>query len=202
MNLQETLPLRWWTPERWAAGVLDHPLELLNDHAHLERKAAVNAMALITHWPDNEVPQEWSVRLTAVARDEAEHLQRVTRILLRRGGQLSNNHRNPYASDLRRLVRLGEGWRDIVDRLMVAALIEARSCERFLLLAEGSEDVELASMFQGLWASEQGHYVSFLQMAEELHDRDQVAERWDWMLDQEARIIESQPPGPRIHSGL
>ena len=95
-----------------------------------------------------------------------------------------------------------EGWHEIVDRLIVSALIEARSCERFGVLADHSADPELAALYQGLWASEYGHYQVFLQMAEQLDGRDTVTQRWDTMLDAEATIIQAQPPGPRIHSGL
>jgi len=196
------LPLRHRTPACWADQVLADPLALLNDHAHLERKAAVNAMAMITHWPDARLPDDWATSLTAVARDEADHLARVTRILLRRGGQLSNSHKNPYAGALRKLVRSGQGWQEIVDRLLISALIEARSCERFRVLADHGEDAELTGLFGALWASEQGHYKMFLQMAEQLESRTAVKTRWDQLLDDEARIIQAQTPGPRIHSGV
>ena len=90
-----------------------------------------------------------------------------------------------------------------VDRLLVAALIEARSCERFKLLAEAvSDDRELAKLYRGLWASEHGHYLSFIQLAEQIQPEKLVAKRWDEMLDAEADIIQRQPPGPRMHSGL
>ena len=78
----DPLPLRWLTPPDWAADVLADPLALLNDHAHLERKAAVNAMGLITHWPEKVLPDGWSTHLTAVSQDEAVHLAQVTRLLV------------------------------------------------------------------------------------------------------------------------
>ncbi len=70
------------------------------------------------------------------------------------------------------------------------------------MLADHSAAPELAALYQGLWASEYGHYQVFLQMAEQLDGRDTVTQRWDTMLDAEATIIQAQPPGPRIHSGL
>jgi tRNA-(ms[2]io[6]A)-hydroxylase len=196
------LPLRFTTPHHWASAVLGSPLALLNDHAHLEKKAASNALELLNRWPEPRPPENWVTAMTAVARDEVEHLAIVTRLLARRGGRLSRQHGNPYASELHKLVRKGLGPGELIDRLMISSLIEARSCERFHLLAEACEDAELAKLYKGLWASEHGHYLSFLQLAEEIQPADVVAERWNQMLDEEAGIIQRQPPGPRMHSGI
>src|SRR4051794_27280710 len=130
------LPLRYVTPPAWAASVLRAPLELLNDHAHLEKKAATNALELLNRWPEPSPPENWVSAMTAVSRDEVEHLAVVCRLLARRGGRLTKQHNNPYASALRSLVRKGLGPAELVDRLMVSALIEARSCERFALLGD------------------------------------------------------------------
>ena len=197
------LPLRYETPAGWARQVLGRPLELLNDHAHLEKKAAANALELLNRWPEPRPPENWVAAMTAVARDEVEHLATVCRILARRGGRLTKQHSNRYASDLRALVRQGTGPGELVDRLMVSALIEARSCERFKLLGEACEDdAELRKLYRGLWASEHGHYRTFVQLAEEIESPGEVARRWDEMLDAEARIIRDQAPGPRMHSGM
>jgi tRNA-(ms[2]io[6]A)-hydroxylase len=196
------LPLRYRTPKTWAAGVLDKPLELLNDHAHLEKKAATNALELLNRWPEPNPPENWVAAMTAVSRDEVEHLAVVCRILARRGGRLTKSHANPYASALHKLVRRGEGPSELVDRLMISSLIEARSCERFALLGEACEDKELKKLYQGLWASEHGHYRTFIQLAEQIQPARSVQERWGEMLDAEAKIIRDQPPGPRMHSGL
>ena len=197
------LPLRHATPPAWAAEALRQPLELLNDHAHLEKKAAANALELLNRWPEPRPPENWVAAMTAVARDEVEHLATVCRILARRGGRLTKQHSNRYAAELRALVRQGEGRAELVDRLMVSALIEARSCERFKLLGEACEDdAELRKLYRGLWASEHGHYRTFVQLAEEVESPERVRRRWDEMLDAEATIIESQAPGPRMHSGV
>src|ERR1051325_8163761 len=145
------LPLRYLTPREWAPGVLKRPLELLNDHAHLEKKAAAKALELLNRWPEPRPPENWVSAMTAIARDEVEHLAMVTRLLARRGGKLSKSHGNPYASELHKLVRRGKGTEELVDRLFVSALIEARSCERFKLLGEECKDGELRKMYQGLW---------------------------------------------------
>jgi tRNA-(ms[2]io[6]A)-hydroxylase len=181
---------------------LDQPLELLNDHAHLEKKAATNALELLTRWPEPNPPENWVAAMTAVARDEVEHLAFVSRLLARRGGRLTRQHGNPYASELHKLVRRGKGSEELVDRLMISALIEARSCERFNLLAGTCPDKELAKLYSGLWASEHGHYLTFIQLAEQILPEQAVARRWDEMLEAESRIIEAQTAGPRMHSGL
>jgi tRNA-(ms[2]io[6]A)-hydroxylase len=196
------LPLRYQTPPEWAAAALRQPLELLNDHAHLEKKAAANALELLNRWPEPSPPENWVAAMTAVARDEVEHLAAVCRILARRGGRLTKQHSNRYAADLRALVRQGEGRSELVDRLMVSALIEARSCERFKLLGEACEDdAELRKLYRGLWASEHGHYRTFIQLAEDIEPAQAVSKRWEAMLDAEAKIIASQAPGARMHSG-
>lgn len=196
------LPLRYQTPSSWAAQVLRQPLALLADHAHLEKKAAGNALELLNRWPEPAPPENWVNVCTAVARDECEHLAVVTRILARRGGKLPKSHRNTYANGLRELVRLGRGTEELVDRLMISALIEARSCERFWLLANACDDAELAKLYKGLYASEHGHYRVFLELAQSLPDRPAIDRRWSQMLDAEAKLIAAQPPGPRMHSGV
>src|SRR4051812_5041256 len=196
------LPLRYVTPVQWATDVLSTPLALLNDHAHLEKKAATNALELLNRWPEPSPPENWVAAMTAVARDEVEHLAVVTRLLARRGGRLTKSHANPYAADLHKLVRRGHGTHELVDRLLISSLIEARSCERFNLLASACTDPELAKLYKGLWASEHGHYLSFLQLAEEIQPADVVAKRWDEMLEAEAGLIQEQAAGPRMHSGV
>jgi tRNA-(ms[2]io[6]A)-hydroxylase len=197
------LPLRYKTPVTWAQSVLRQPLELLNDHAHLEKKAAANALELLNRWPEPRPPENWVAAMTAVSRDEVEHLAIVCRLLARRGGRLTKSHANPYASELHRLVRRGQGTGELVDRLMISSLIEARSCERFALLAEAvEEDKELKKLYAGLWASEHGHYKTFIQLAEQIQPAADVAKRWDQMLEAEAKIIRRQPPGARMHSGV
>ena len=196
------LPLRYVTPPQWAVQVLEEPLLLLNDHAHLEKKAATNALELLNRWPEPNPPENWVAAMTAVARDEVEHHSTVSRLLARRGGRLTRQHSNPYASELHKLVRKGQGPHELTDRLMISALIEARSCERFNLLASICTDTELARLYQGLWASEHGHYRTFIQLAEQILPAGIVKLRWEQMLASEGKIIQSQTPGPRMHSGV
>ncbi|MAD77770.1 MAG: hypothetical protein CMJ51_00180 [Planctomycetaceae bacterium] len=199
------LPLLVDTSDRWADMVLEHPEALLNDHAHLEKKAAQNALELLHRWPEPCPPENWVVSMTAVAKDEVEHLALVVRLLARRGGTLTKAHRNDYARALRAEIRPG-GEIETIDRLMVSALIEARSCERFEILSRCCPEEALAKVYRGLWASEKGHYLSFIDLARQVAARtdeaDSVEVRWSAMLEAEARIITAQRPGPRMHSWI
>ncbi len=207
-------PLHWYTPAAWAKAQLQDPCGLLNDHAHLEKKAASNALSLVAHWPSDRnlggaAPEGWVHGLTTIANDETEHLRLVLRLLEKRGGSLSKGHSNPYAADLRALVRAGAGKLETIDRLMVSALIELRSCERFACLAAELEntpgaDAELLRLYKGLWAAEHGHFHAFLELALELPgaDRAEQEARWDWMLAKEAQIIAAQKPYAGMHSGI
>jgi len=194
------LPLHSRTPLEWGRRALEDPIALLIDHAFLEKKAANNAMALLTRWPGEWV-SGWTETMTSVARDEAAHLAQVVRILNRRGAKLARFHKNPYANELRDLVRKGV-TDEVLDRLMVTALIEARSCERFGVLAEVSEDEELAKLYRALFSSEFGHFKVFLRLAGKIESKANVDRRWLQLLQAEAEILERQEPGPRMHSGV
>ena len=196
-----TLPLHSRTPVEWGHAVLASPVALLADHAFLEKKAALNAMELLARWPGEWLPG-WVETMTSVARDEAAHLAQVTRLLIRRGGRLERGHRNPYANALRALVRKGEVMPEALDRLFVSALIEARSCERFAVLAAVAQDAELAAFYKALFSSELGHFRIFLRLAHRIEKKEIVDARWQEMLTAEAEILARQEPGPRIHSGL
>ena len=194
-----TLPLRSQTPLAWGTAALADPIALLIDHAFLEMKAAQNAMELMTRWP-NEWTPGWVETLTGVARDETAHLAQVTRLLMKRGGRMERGHKSFYASALRALVRSGKAG-ETLDRLCVSALIEARSCERFAVLAATTTDEELAAFYKALFSSEFGHYRVFLKLANRMAPADEVKARWDELLGHESRILSEQPPGSRIHSG-
>lgn len=194
------LPLRSRTPMEWGPAALADPIALLIDHAFLEMKAAQNAMELMTRWPSEWTPG-WVETMTGVARDEAAHLAQVTRLLMKRGGRMERGHKSFYAAALRNLVRSGKTG-ETLDRLCVSALIEARSCERFFVLASTTTDEELATFYKALFSSELGHFKVFLRLANKMAPAEEVKERWEYMLDQEARILSEQPAGSRIHSGL
>jgi tRNA-(ms[2]io[6]A)-hydroxylase len=193
------LPLHSRTPVAWGRSALAEPISLLIDHAFLEKKAATNALELLTRWP-NDWLEGWVEAMTGVARDEVAHLAQVVRLLLSRGGRLDRFHKNPYANALRQLVRKGEPA-ELLDRLLVAALIEVRSCERFAVLAAASGDAELAGFYRSLFSSELGHYRLFLHLAGKFTAQAALDARWQGMLAAEAAILAAQEPGARIHSG-
>ena len=202
MNRTSALPLRSQTPPVWAEEALQHPLELLSDQAYLEKKAANNALEFLNLWPSSKPPVHWLSSIAAIAKDEAQHLQMVLKLLEKKGGTLARSHKNPYAFDLRKLVRQGKGSQELADRLLVSALIEARSCERFERLSESGSDSELAKFYKSLIASENGHYQLFVDMSKKVLPAKEVEARWNRLLDEEAVIILAQPSGPRIHSGI
>jgi tRNA-(ms[2]io[6]A)-hydroxylase len=146
--------------------------------------------------------ENWTATLSAIAKDETIHLQAVIRLIRKRGGQLQRLHRSQYASDLRLLVRRGLVPYETLDRLLVSALIEARSCERFEILSRMAKDKELGNFYKGLCASEKGHFKIFLNLAKQVVSTHELKERWNEMLEAEATIIQSQSPGACLHSGL
>ncbi len=213
----DELPLCSRTSAAWAAAALAEPLALLADHAHLERKAASNALALLPRWPRgggggasggasgsaaaDDGAGRWASVLAGVARDESEHLALVLRLLHERGGRLSRHHVNPYAAGLHALVRTGRGSAELLDRLLVSALIEARSCERFAALAAAAAEPALRALYRGLLASERGHARAFLRLAELVAQAREGQARLRELLPAEAAVLAAQAPGPRMHSG-
>lgn len=194
-------PLKSRTPPTWAPQALKDPNALLADQAYLEKKAANNALEFLNLWSSGEAPDRWLSSVAAIAKDETQHLALVLRLLEKRGGTLPRTHKNPYALALQQLVRKGRGPEELADRLLVSALIEARSCERFERLAEASEDAELSRFFASLVKSENGHYRIFIEMAKKIVAGEKVSARWRQLAEKEGEIIEAQPPGPRVHSG-
>ena len=197
------LPLKLKTSLNWAEKVLKKPLVLLNDHAHLEKKAANNALDMLNRWPTSSPPLSWISSMIHVARDEIEHLHVVNKLLERRGGEMTKSHKNSYAAALNALIRMGQGHREHVDRLLISALIECRSCERFKLLSEATEngDVELNQLYTDLWRSEHGHYAVFLEMAK-LITSESIDDRWECMLNSESEIMRAQPFDYVMHGFL
>ena len=203
------LPLQVRTPASWVSVATEDRLSFLQDHAHLERKAASNALDLLGRWPARVELREaapaadrWVRVLTSIAQDELRHMAQVLRLLGRRGGHLERAHQNAYAAELHATVRRGRGPRELLDRLVVSALIELRSYERFQLLSDRMDDPELASFYASLERSELGHYKAFLELARSLPRVGGDADsRFDELCAMEAGVIRAQPEGPRIHSG-
>ena len=131
---ERELPLLVFTPVEWAEEALKDEVALLNDHAHLEKKAALNALFLLHRWPDCLAEEKgkvrrWTSALNQIAEEEVAHLELVLELLDVRGGVFSKGHKNHYAAALRDQERAGADPGDLIDRLCVSALIEARSCD-------------------------------------------------------------------------
>lgn len=153
------------TDPRWLPLALERFDEVLIDHAHCEKKAAANALSLLQAYP--EIPG-LPAQMARLAREESAHLARVLALMEERGLVLTRDAGDPYAQRLQELVRKSQPERRM-DRLLVAALIEARSCERLALLAEGLTEPSLRRFYQELAQSEDGHQELFFRLALEAH---------------------------------
>jgi tRNA-(ms[2]io[6]A)-hydroxylase len=139
--------------------------------------------------------------MTIIIEEELEHFEMVWALLDRRGIAFRRLPSGPYGRQLNALVRAGEPQR-AVDRLLIASLIEARSCERFRLLSEHvrGRDPELADFYAGLFESEARHHTTYVQLAQRFQSRDQVRERLDQLSAKESEILAEGSPLPRMHS--
>src|SRR5262252_2352238 len=182
------------TDPRWLPFALSHLDEVLIDHAHCEKKAAANALSLLQAYPD--VPG-LPPHMARLAREESGHLARVLQLLERRGLTLGRDPGDPYAQALQREVRTPAAQRQL-DRFLVAAIIEARSCERLALLANGLPDPDLRRFYGELARSEDGHQKLFLRLAVRTHG-ESAWPRLDHLLAAEAGIIRRLPLRATIH---
>jgi tRNA-(ms[2]io[6]A)-hydroxylase len=187
------LCLRSRTESDWLARAIAHTAEVLIDHAHCERKAATQALSLLARFPDKP---ELTAPLLALAREELEHFELVLQILAQRGIAVVAQKPSGYQAQLFSHV---QRW-NLVDHLLAGGLIEARSCERFLLLSEHHPDAELRTAFRGLLESEARHHAMFVRLAELQAPREQVRTRLDYLAECERAIIEQMPPVARIHA--
>lgn len=181
------LGLKLPTDPRWVNVVEKKISEILTDHAYCEQKAASYAISLITKYPD--IP-EIVDKMTALAMEEMEHFQMVHDIIKDRGLSLGRERKDPYVHDLMSFIkRGGNDEMVLVDRLLIAAMIEARSCERFRVLSENIEDKVLAKFYHDLMASEARHYTMFLKLAKKYGVGVDVDKRWKEFLEREAEIM-------------
>lgn len=184
------------TDAAWTRRALAGIDEVLLDHAHAEKKAASGALTLIFRYPDQP---ELLQPLSALAREELEHFEGVLAHLERRGVAYGRQRPSPYAGRLQEVVRSFEPAR-LVDTLLVSALIEARSCERFGLLAETLDDPKLAALYRGLLASEARHHALYVELAERVEERPRVRARLAELAEHEAQVVAEAPPWPRLHT--
>ena len=190
------LHLKAPTNDRWFAQVDKHLDEILIDHAHCEKKAAGTAMNLIFHYVENiELCRE----MTEIVNEELEHFHMVLDLLDKRGIKFRRLRPSQYGNRLHELVRKSEPER-AVDRLLVAGLIEARSCERFQALADHVADSELSEFYRRLFESEARHHATYTRLAKHFATEDVVEARLNELYDAEAAIISTGEPMARMHS--
>ncbi|HPF67615.1 MAG TPA: tRNA-(ms[2]io[6]A)-hydroxylase [Flavobacteriales bacterium] len=191
------LGLKLPTDPRWVRLVEGDLQEVLTDHAWCEQKAASNAISLIVKHPElTDLVEE----LTRIAQEEMAHFGQVLEKIRARGFTLGPERRDHYVNDILQFVRK-DGTREerLVDRLLFAAMIEARSCERFRLLSEQVADDDLRTFYRDLMASEADHYTTFLGFARKYGGRVDVDTRWQEFLAYEAEVVARYGKEPTMH---
>jgi len=191
------LGLKLPSDPRWVNIAEKNLEDILSDHAFCEQKAASTAISLIVSFPEyTELVQE----MIALVEEEMSHFNMVHDIILDRGFTLGRDRKDAYVSRLLQFFpKGGSRTTQLVHRLLYAALIEARSCERFRLLSEHLEDKKLAKFYRTLMISEANHYTSFLGFARQYGDREDVDQKWEALLDYEANIMKSLSKSETIH---
>lgn len=192
------LSLHSETSTRWLAQVDENLDEILIDHAHCEKKAAGTAMNLLFAYVEYE---ELTREMAVIVNEELEHFTMVLDLLPARNIKFRNLTPGSYGRKLHELIRKGKPER-AVDRLLVASLIEARSCERFSLLRDHirSRDAELAEFYGSLFESEARHHTTYVRLAKLFASEDYINDRLAELADAEAKIVAEGDPLPRMHS--
>ncbi|TWU00375.1 tRNA-(MS[2]IO[6]A)-hydroxylase (MiaE) [Botrimarina colliarenosi] len=190
------LHLKSDTAARWFEQVDEDLNAVLIDHAHCEKKAAGTALNLMfAYVEDRELCRE----MTEIVNEELEHFHMVVDLLERRGVRFRRLTPSTYGRKLNDLVRKQEPQR-AVDRLLVAGLIEARSCERFNRLADHVDDAELAEFYRSLFESEARHHTTYTRLAKHFAPAEEVTRRLDELAELEAEILAASDDPPRMHS--
>lgn len=192
------LKLRLPTDPRWVNIAEKNLEEILTDHAFCEQKAASTAISLIVQFPEyTDLVQ----KMSELAQEEMEHFQRVHTIMMERGITLGKERKDEYIHELQAFFNKGGRSREetLIDKLLFAAMVEARSCERFRVLSENIGDAELAAFYHELMKSEAGHYSMFLLLAKQYGDEETVEAKWQAFLDYESEVIARFGKSERIH---
>ena len=191
------LGLKLPTDPRWVNIVEKNIDDILTDHAFCEQKAASTAISLIVGFPEyTELVSE----MTALVREEMGHFKMVHDLIIARGQTLGRDRKDSYVIALLSFFpKGGSRTTQLVHRLLIAALIEARSCERFRLLSEELKDTKLREFYKKLMISEAGHYTMFLKFARQYGDRKEVDEKWESLLIFEAQIMKDLGNQQLIH---
>ncbi|WP_407692717.1 tRNA-(ms[2]io[6]A)-hydroxylase [Reichenbachiella carrageenanivorans] len=193
-----TLGLNLPTDPRWVNIAEKSIDEILIDHAYCEQKAASSGISLIVQYPEYE---ELVEMLTDLVAEEWSHFERVLEMMNKRGIKLSKMRKDEYVLAISKIVKGGGSREDqLVEKLLLNALIEARSCERFKILHQNIQDEELSKFYFELMVSEAGHYNGFLDMAKRFKPEAQVMKRWSEFLAAEAEILKTLEVRPdRMH---
>jgi tRNA-(ms[2]io[6]A)-hydroxylase len=185
------------TPQRWVDWAIQNPNLLLVDHANCEKKAASTALNLMYRYVEHH---KLLHKLSRLAREELRHFEQVIAIMKARGVEYSQLSASRYAGSLRQQARTHEPGR-LIDTLLIGAIIEARSCERFAVLAPVL-DAKLGSFYLSLLQSEARHYTEYLKLAQELASREEIDARLIELLEFERTLIEEPDTEFRFHSGV
>jgi len=194
-SIYDFLPCR--TPAAWVEVAVESLPVLLIDHANCEKKAAATAMSLMHRYTENTVLLN---KMSRLAREELRHFEQVIAIMKKRSVAYPQLTAARYAGALRKEVRSAEPGR-LVDTLLIGAIIEARSCERFACIAPELDD-ELAEFYTSLLKSESRHFTDYLKLAEEVASAQEVNSRLPVLLERERELIESTDTEFRFHSGV
>ncbi|MBY5950619.1 tRNA-(ms[2]io[6]A)-hydroxylase [Algoriphagus marincola] len=195
---EKMLNLQLPTDPRWV-GIAEMQIEdILVDHAYCEQKAASSCISLIIRYNDLD---ELVDTLTPIVAEEWGHFERVMEQLRKRGLRFGKQRKDEYVAKLYDFVRKGGSRKDqLTEGLLMNALIEARSCERFKLLSKNIEDEELRKFYYELMISEAGHYVTFIDLARKYQDPEKVNKRWKEWLEFEAEVMGNMElRGDRMH---
>jgi len=197
-DVKNILGLQLPTDPRWI-NLAEKSLEyILSDHAFCEQKAATSCISLIQLYPDKQKLVE---ELAPIVTEEWGHFRQVWNEISKRGLKLGKQRKDEYVNKLIAFEQKGgneEGR--FLDKLLISALIEARSCERFKRLSEGMEDEYFRNFYRKFMESEAGHYTLFIELAAHYIPRDTVRKRWKEWLDYEATVIKNlELRGDRIH---
>ncbi|HKL02206.1 MAG TPA: tRNA-(ms[2]io[6]A)-hydroxylase [Cryomorphaceae bacterium] len=191
------LGLEMPTDPRWVNIVEKNISEILTDHAWCEQKAASAAISLIVRFPEHP---ELVDEMAALAREEMEHFALVHEKIKERGYKLGFDRKDPYVKDLAAFIKKGgDRKQQIVEGLLMAGMIEARSCERFRVLSEEIDDADLRKFYRGLMASEARHYTTFLKFARKYGGNIDVDKRWKEFLAYEGKLMEKYGKSETIH---
>lgn len=191
------LGLKLPTDPRWVNIVEKNVEEILTDHAYCEQKAASTAISLIVSFPEyTELVKE----MIDLAQEEMSHFQMVHEKIVEHGWTMGRDRKDEYVLAILKFFPKGGSRTDqLVHRLLYAALIEARSCERFRLLSEQLEDKKLARFYRKLMISEAGHYTLFLGFARKYGERKEVDAKWQQLLEFEAEVMKGLSSSESIH---